>query len=88
MDVQEAVDAPRFHHQWLPDEIQLEARTLSPDTRRLLERWGHRFVAMPEPNHMAAILIGAPSLAQPAANGKRFYGANDPRRRTGLAVGY
>ena len=88
MDVQEAVDAPRFHHQWLPDEIQLEARTLSPDTRRLLEGRGHRFVAMPEPNHMAAILIGAPSLAQPAANGKRFYGANDPRRRTGLAAGY
>lgn len=88
MDVQEAVDAPRFHHQWLPDETPVEARALSPDTRRLLEEWGHRLVAPQEPNHLSAILIGGPSLAQPAQDGKRFFGANDPRRRTGLALGY
>ena len=41
MNVQEAVDAPRFHHQWLPDRITYERYGLSPDTIVLLERRGH-----------------------------------------------
>jgi gamma-glutamyltranspeptidase / glutathione hydrolase len=41
LDIQEAVNAPRFHHQWLPDELSLEDR-ISPDTARLLEVKGHK----------------------------------------------
>jgi gamma-glutamyltranspeptidase/glutathione hydrolase len=41
MNVQEAVDAPRFHHQWLPDRIRYERFGLSPDTLRLLAERGH-----------------------------------------------
>jgi gamma-glutamyltranspeptidase / glutathione hydrolase len=41
MNVQEAVDAPRFHHQWLPDRILHEKWGLSPDTRALLVARGH-----------------------------------------------
>jgi len=41
LDIQEAVNAPRFHHQWLPDEIRLEDR-VSPDTLRLLKGKGHK----------------------------------------------
>ncbi|MGE0451642.1 MAG: gamma-glutamyltransferase [Vicinamibacterales bacterium] len=41
MNAQEAVDAPRFHHQWLPDLIAYENSGLSPDTVRELERRGH-----------------------------------------------
>jgi len=41
MNVQEAVEAPRFHHQWLPDRILHEKRGLSPDTRALLAARGH-----------------------------------------------
>jgi gamma-glutamyltranspeptidase / glutathione hydrolase len=41
LDIQEAVNAPRFHHQWLPDELRLEDR-ISPDTVRLLETKGHK----------------------------------------------
>ena len=41
LDIQEAVNAPRFHHQWLPDELKLEDR-ISPDTARLLEAKGHK----------------------------------------------
>jgi gamma-glutamyltranspeptidase / glutathione hydrolase len=41
MNVQEAVDAPRFHHQWLPDRITYERIGFSPDTLRLLEQRGH-----------------------------------------------
>jgi gamma-glutamyltranspeptidase/glutathione hydrolase len=42
MNAQEAVDAPRFHHQWLPDVIRYERYGLSPDTVKELERRGHR----------------------------------------------
>jgi gamma-glutamyltranspeptidase / glutathione hydrolase len=41
LDPQEAVNAPRFHHQWLPDEILVEDR-LSPDTMNLLRSKGHK----------------------------------------------
>ena len=41
MNVQEAIDAPRFHHQWLPDRISYERFGLSPDTIVLLEARGH-----------------------------------------------
>jgi gamma-glutamyltranspeptidase/glutathione hydrolase len=41
MNAQESVDAPRFHHQWLPDRITFEPRALSPDTIALLRAKGH-----------------------------------------------
>jgi gamma-glutamyltranspeptidase / glutathione hydrolase len=41
MNAQEAVDAPRFHHQWLPDRIDYEKFGLSPDTVKELQRRGH-----------------------------------------------
>jgi gamma-glutamyltranspeptidase / glutathione hydrolase len=40
MNVQDAVDAPRFHHQWMPDKITME-RGFSPDTVHLLQQRGH-----------------------------------------------
>lgn len=42
MNAQEAVDAPRFHHQWLPDRIRFERWGLSPDTQALLKSRGHQ----------------------------------------------
>lgn len=88
MDIQEAVDAPRFHQQGLPATTRLERFALSPDTERILVAMGHRFVASPPANHVAAILVGAPSLGGLPVGGNRYYGANDPRGRTGLALGY
>jgi gamma-glutamyltranspeptidase / glutathione hydrolase len=41
MNVQEAIDAPRFHHQWLPDLLRYERFGLSPDTAALLRARGH-----------------------------------------------
>jgi len=41
MNAQEAVDAPRFHHQWLPDRIDYEKFGFSPDTVKELQRRGH-----------------------------------------------
>ena len=42
MNIQEAIDAPRFHQQWLPDTTNVDAFALSPDTRRILVAMGHR----------------------------------------------
>lgn len=88
MDIQEAVDAPRFHQQWLPEATNVERFGLSPDTARLLESMGHKFAPPQLPNHVAAILIGAPRLGGQPVGRNRFYGANDPRMGTGLAMGY
>jgi gamma-glutamyltranspeptidase/glutathione hydrolase len=43
MNAQQAVDAPRFHHQWLPDRITYERNGISPDTLSILESRGHSF---------------------------------------------
>lgn len=88
MNVQEAVDAPRFHQQWLPDITTFETFALSPDTQKLLESAGHKLTGSAPINHMAALLIGAPSLGGQPVGKNRFYGANDPRRNSGLAIGY
>jgi len=88
MDVQEAVDVPRFHQQWLPETTAVENFALSPDTRKILEGMGQKFVGMRPANHLAAILVGAPTLGGKQVGKNRYYGANDPRGNTGLALGY
>lgn len=88
MNVQEAVDAPRIHHQWLPDLTNTERYALSPDTRKAMESMGHRFENSEPANHVAAILVGAPKLGGKPVGRNRFYGANDPRGGTGQALGY
>lgn len=42
MDIQQAVNAPRFHHQWLPDSIRMESNGFSPDTIKQLSDMGHK----------------------------------------------
>jgi len=88
MNIQEAVDAPRFHQQWMPETTNLERFAVSPDTQKILESWGHKFAGPQDANHLAAILVGAPSLDGKPVGNNRFYGANDPRRNTGLSLGY
>jgi gamma-glutamyltranspeptidase/glutathione hydrolase len=88
MNAQEAVDAPKFHQQWLPEATNVDNFALSPDTRKILEGWGQKF-GNPQPvNHLAVILVGAPSLGGKPVGKNRYYGANDPRRNSGLALGY
>ena len=88
MNAQEALDAPRFHQQWLPETTAYEPYAFSPDTVRLLTAMGHKLVPEPPENHLEAILVGAPSLEGAPVAHNRFYGANDPRRNTGQALGY
>jgi gamma-glutamyltranspeptidase/glutathione hydrolase len=88
MNIQEAIDAPRFHQQWLPEATNVELFAISPDTRRILVDMGHKLGDPQPPGHVTGILVGAPSLAGKPRGSDRFYGANDPRRGTGLAQGY
>ena len=88
MNAQEAVDMPRIHQQWLPDMTNVEDYALSPDTRKILEGMGHKFGPPQPANHLAVIIVGAPSLNGEQVGNNRYYGANDPRRNSGLAAGY
>ncbi len=79
MDPQEAVDAPRIHHQWLPDELRVEPRGISADTRAALEALGHRVSEQPEFGNAMAIGVDG-------ASGE-FLGAADSRG-VGSAAGF
>lgn len=88
MNAQEAVDAPRIHQQWLPEATGVERFALSPDTERLLLGMGH-VLGGPQPaSHLAVVMVGAPTLSGKPLGRYRYFGANDPRRNTGLAAGY
>ncbi|KQZ12642.1 gamma-glutamyltranspeptidase [Mesorhizobium sp. Root554] len=92
MDIQEAVDAPRIHHQWLPDTVYAEPYALSPDTARLLTGMGYKIevsTKSPTWGQAAGILVGGESLAEAeAGGGARYNGAIDSRAASGLAAGY
>jgi gamma-glutamyltranspeptidase/glutathione hydrolase len=78
MAPQEAVGAPRLHHQGLPDEVAYERSGLAPETIVELSGIGYKLVEQRS--------WGAVELIE-IANG-RLYGVNDPRRPAGAAVGY
>ena len=59
MNPQEAVDAPRFHHQWLPDAIHYERHGLSADTREALAAKGHQLKEVGSQGVAQAILVNA-----------------------------
>jgi gamma-glutamyltranspeptidase/glutathione hydrolase len=80
MNIQEAIDAPRFHHQWLPDKIRWEPYEFSRDTVDALSKRGHVFEEKPD-------FVGdAHAIGVDPKNGDRL-GASDPRRG-GTAVGW
>jgi len=99
MNVQEAIDAPRIHTQWLPDVVYVEPFALSPDTRRLLEQRGHTLQDEGPWGIAEGIVSGAPTLqANPQAGasgvlslrdiplaGATMFGAHDDRQPGGSA---
>lgn len=92
MDISQAVNAPRIHHQWQPDKIYLEPYTLSPDTIRALISMGHTLddgSGPPQWGQAAGILVGGKSLADiEKGGGARYNGAMDSRASEGSAGGY
>ncbi|MBK5255813.1 MAG: gamma-glutamyltransferase [Vicinamibacteria bacterium] len=80
MNIQDAIDFPRFHHQWLPDRILYEKHGLSPDTLAILKERGHSVAEIP----------GFQGVAQGIAWNKTekvIEGASDRRVLDGAAIG-
>ncbi|HEX3497817.1 MAG TPA: gamma-glutamyltransferase [Stellaceae bacterium] len=101
MTFSEAVNAPRIHHQWLPDVIYAEPFALSADTARLLTERGYKITEQAPWGAAEAILVGPQSVSGTAAESGGddsthgggvkpgvLYGANDARRPAGAALGY
>jgi gamma-glutamyltranspeptidase/glutathione hydrolase len=88
MTLQEAVDAPRIHQQWMPDKTFFEHDGLSADTIAALEAKGHKLEEMPYGNQIAAILVGAPAIGAKPLGKDRLYGSIDPRLNVGDVEGY
>jgi gamma-glutamyltranspeptidase/glutathione hydrolase len=78
LDIQAAVNAPRFHHQWLPDQILVEDH-LSPDTMNVLRSRGHKLTVRHFWGDGECVMIDP-------TTGERL-GASDGRNN-GKAVGY
>ena len=76
MNIADAVDRPRFHHQWMPDRLQVES-SFSPDTVQRLRELGHTVDLIPSQGEVAAIVL----------NDGWLEGAADPRTE-GTAQGY
>ena len=72
-----ATNTPRFHHQWLPDELRLELG-FSPDTVQLLEDAGYKVSIKPSMGRTQTIQIIDGTM----------YGYSDPRNPDGAALGY
>ena len=86
MNLQEAVNAPRFHHQWLPDVLGVE-QWFSPDTVRLLEQMGYKVkIGTGEGDDWHPYWSDAECIAIDQKTGERL-GASD-NRNSGKAVGY
>jgi gamma-glutamyltranspeptidase/glutathione hydrolase len=80
MNIQQAIDAPRFHHQWMPDHVRWEPYGLNTDTRRALEKRGHIFAEKPGSMGDAEGIMIEPKT-------RMRLGASDPRLG-GVPVGY
>ena len=93
MTLQEAVDAPRIHHQWLPDTLAGEPFALSADTVKSLTQMGYRVVPLePWSAGNAAEVIGIAPVDSAQAKALGFprpgvlYGASDSRAPAGSAA--
>ncbi|HXM60182.1 MAG TPA: gamma-glutamyltransferase [Terriglobales bacterium] len=86
MNIQEAVNAPRFHNQWLPDVVNVE-QWFSPDAVRLLEQMGHKVeIGETATGDPAPYWSDGECIAIDLKTGERL-GASDVRNN-GKAVGY
>ncbi|MEO6260684.1 MAG: gamma-glutamyltransferase [Thermoanaerobaculia bacterium] len=89
MNIRDAVEAPRFHHQWQPDKIAWETMEFSAETWSALEAMGHIFAA--DPGLLLSHKPDTPNIGDAHAvmvdERGILLGASDPRRG-GMAVGW
>ena len=87
MNLQEAVNAPRFHNQWMPDVVNVE-KWFSPDTVEVLGKMGYKIeTGIHDGEHIEPYWSDAECIAIDEKTGDRL-GATDVRNSRGKAVGY
>ncbi len=77
LNIAEASNAARVHHQWLPDELRVET-SLNRDTISLLEAKGHKVSVQSAMGSTQSIMV----------TDQGIFGATDPRHSGSEAVGY
>jgi gamma-glutamyltranspeptidase / glutathione hydrolase len=75
MNVQQIVSAPRIHHQYMPDVLQVEANALAPGEVAALEQRGHTLRTVERWGNMQAITFDAATGAVNAASDPRGVGS-------------
>jgi gamma-glutamyltranspeptidase/glutathione hydrolase len=78
MELEDAVDFPRFHHQWYPDEIQIERETLDGQTQRRLIEMGHNITNTTKFGRIDAIIFSSEGLMKGYSDSRGY----------GKAIGY
>ena len=79
-NIAESIEAPRIHHQWLPDFTSIESSGFSPDTLRLYEDKGHNTSERGSQGAAMGVYFNREEVL--------FEGSADSRRGDGAAVGY
>ncbi|MCS6884069.1 MAG: gamma-glutamyltransferase [Acidobacteriota bacterium] len=87
MNIRQAVDAPRIHHQWLPDVVRYEPHALSEDVLEALARRGHVFATANSPSSRSSYIGDVEAVGIDESSGYRL-GANDLRKPDSKAAGY
>ena len=76
MNAQEAVDAGRFHHQWLPDRIVHERHALSPDSLALLRDKGHQLAETERQGSAEVIVLGGDGVLEGGVDRRKSDGGS------------
>ncbi|MBA4406292.1 gamma-glutamyltransferase [bacterium] len=71
MNIYDAIDVPKIHHQWLPDQIDYESRILTEEVKNNLINRGHKLNEVKSLGRLEGIIFDS--------DNKVFYGATDPR---------
>ena len=85
LDIQQAIDLPRIHEQWIPDTVEVEAGAITPETQHILESQGYHFDLHAPWGIPEGILVGGPKIGMPGSS--LYYGGYDRRHIGGGAVG-
>ena len=83
MDIGEAIEAGRIHHQWFPDQLKVEPNGFSTESLSILRAMGHRIQYSGTSNSQGRAMG---ILIDPRT--KEFMGCADPRSADGAAIGY
>lgn len=87
LDIQQAIDLPRLHEQWMPDAVEIESGAVSTQVERTLEHEGYHFAPHAPWGIPEGILAGSPRLTDQTTGAPPYFGGYDRRHPGGAAIG-